>query len=216
MKIKKHQLFFGKLSIAFILSLFLLFSCNTPKYTYMFEAGRYLDFSKGKWLLNRSKSNSKVFDTKLYYQSKEQFGEILGKSLLEIDDVRLTRIIAPEIAFDLEKKELIQLHKDSGCDFLINIRGEIGTENVGGFSLPSSSEGYYATNEASVSIKIYDLKTGQEVSSSKVYGKVIDRGYDSNKNRIIPTISTSAHNTMLQAAKKLINKYKKYQIKTGS
>ncbi|MDO5981857.1 hypothetical protein [Flavivirga spongiicola] len=216
MKIKKHQLLFEKSLIVFMLFLFLLFSCNTPKYTYMFETGKHLDFSDGKWLLNRSKSNSKVFDAELYYQSKEQFGEILGKSLLEIHDVRLTRIIAPEIAFNLEKKELIQLHKDAGCDFLINIRGKITTENVGGFSLPSSSADYYATNEAYVSIKIYDLKTGHEVSSSKVYGKVIDRGYDSNKHRVIPTISTSSHNTMLLAAKKLISKYKKYQIKKGS
>ncbi|MEO9511812.1 MAG: hypothetical protein ABJN84_16965 [Flavobacteriaceae bacterium] len=212
MKIKINQLL-SKLLIVYTLMLCLLFSCNTPKYTYQFETGKHLNFSEGKWLLNRSKSNSKVFDAKLYYQSQELFKEILGNSLLEIDEIRLTKIISPEIDFDLTKQELIQLHRDSGCDFLINVRGNIIAENAGSFSLPTNDPDYYATNEASVSIKIYDLKTGQELSSSKVYGKVIDQGsaFDSGNN--FPTISTSAHTAMLRGAKKLIGKYKKYQVK---
>lgn len=213
MKLKINQLFLLKSPIVFILLLCLLFSCNTPKYTYLFETGKHLDFNEGKWLLNRSKSNSRVFDAKLYDQSHKQFKEILGNSLLEINEIRLTKIVLPEIDFDLTKQELIQLNKDSGCDFLINIKGNIITENAGSFSLPSNDSDYYATNEASVSIKIYDLNTGLELSSSKVYGKVIDQGsaFDSNNN--FPIISTSAHTAMLRGAKKLIGKYKKYQVK---
>jgi hypothetical protein len=131
--------------------------------------------------------------------------------LLEINDVRLTRIIAPEIPFDLSRKELIQLYKDSGCDFLINISGKILTQNAS-VSFSSDLPNQYATNEASVSVAIYDLKNGELLSSSEVFGKVEERSSEFRSNNI-PRLSTSSHNIMLTGAKKLINKYKKYQIK---
>ncbi|WP_396600741.1 hypothetical protein [Algibacter sp. R77976] len=213
MKLKAPKKNYAKCLSFLIMILFFGFtSCNTPKYTYMFKEGKHLDFSEGKWLLNRSKSNSRVFDTELYNNSEEQFKEILGSSLLEIVDVRLTNIIAPEISFDLNKEELIKLHKDSGCDFLINIKGNVISENAGSLSFPSNNSDYYATNEASVSIKIYDLKNGEIISSSQVNGKVVDQGSEFNSSNDFPILSTSAHTTMLKGAKRLINKYKKYQI----
>ncbi|MFS4483384.1 hypothetical protein ACKGJY_10225 [Hyunsoonleella sp. 2307UL5-6] len=147
----------------------------------------------------------------MYYQSLKQFKEIIGTSLLEIDDVRLTNIITPDIPFNLSKKELITLHEDSGCDYLINISGKILTQNAG-ISFNSDPFNHYATNEAKVSLAIYNLKNGELLSASEIFGKVEERGSEF-RNNDIPRLATSSHNIMLTGAKKLINKYKKYQIK---
>lgn len=199
-----------------IISLFLLlflFSCNTPKYTYFFDTGKYLDFGSGKWILNRSKSNSKIFDAELYDASRNQFRQILGDSLFEINDIRVNKLLPPKINFNLSKKELLELNDLTECDYLINIKGNIIGDGAGTISILNDPN-HYATNQSSVSILIYDLNTGILISSSQVNAKVVDQGSQID-NSSIPKISTSSHTAMVQAAKNLIKKYSKYNKKSG-
>ncbi|WP_339705937.1 hypothetical protein [uncultured Kriegella sp.] len=63
-------------------------SCSTPKYTYLFDTGKHLDFNEGKWILNKTTSNSKIFDTELKSAVRTHFKAIIGDSLLEINDLR--------------------------------------------------------------------------------------------------------------------------------
>jgi len=79
----------------------LTFSCKSAKYNYFFDVGKVLDFNSGKWILNKTQSNSSKFDNKLYYNSLRDFKKIIGDSLFEIDDLRVSKLIAPKIKFNL-------------------------------------------------------------------------------------------------------------------
>ena len=192
-----------------LLLLIFSFSCSSPKYTYFFDTGKYLDFSTGKWILNKSKSNSRVFDAELYTTAKEQFRALLGDSLLEINDLRMNRLIPPKIGFGLSREELLELRKSTDCDFLINIKGNILSSGAGSLSIPSNDSNDYASNQASVSISIYDLNNGALISSSQVLGKMIDEGSHFDSSSHIPSVLPSSHNLMLTGARKLIKKYRK-------
>jgi hypothetical protein len=197
------------IGILFFFMLLICAACNTPKYTYMFDSGKYMDFSPGKWLLNQTKSNSKIFDAELYSSSENEFRKILGDSLIEINDLRRSKLIAPEIRFDLEKEKLLELKEQTGCDYLINVKGNIIKQGLGAVSVPVDDLEFYSSNESSVEIKIYQLETGIEISSSSVFAKTIDQG-ELYKTNSVPKLNTSSHTAMLQAAKKLIRKYDKY------
>lgn len=170
-----------------------------------------MDFKQGKWIINQTQSNSKLAYTKLYTNSLNEFRKILGDSLLEINEVRITSLIAPEIPFDLDADGLRELNTQTGCDYLINITDNVIHNGLGLISLPTNEEGYIESNTASVEIKIYHLESGMEISSSSVYVKLEQYGdLTQTKSSSYPTINTSAYTLMLSAAKKLIRKYDKY------
>ncbi len=190
----------------------LFISCNTAKFNYFYDAGKHIDFSHGKWLINNSTSNSKVFDTELRENSTIHFKEILGDSLFTIDDIRQTKLLGNTINYKLSEKELIQLKKDTDCDYIINIKGNIINTAAGSIYVPVSGEDYYATNEASVEIIIYNLNTQTLISSSQAYGKHTDESSDFGNEPSIPTLNSSAHNIMLTACRRLIKKYDKNRL----
>ena len=190
----------------------ILGSCNTPKYTYMFDSGKYMDFGEGKWLINNTKSNSKIFDSELYTTSLKEFRKILGDSLMEINDIRRNKLIAPEISFDLDRAQLLELGEQTGCNFLINVTGKVIKQGLGSISIPTDDLSYYNSNESSVEIRIYQLDAGVEISSSRVYAKLVEQG-EISKTNSIPSLNMSAQTAMLSAAKKLIRKYDKYSSK---
>lgn len=188
-------------------------SCNAPKYTYLFESGKYLDFRKGKWLLNKSYSNSKIFDAELYEQSKNEFKQILGDSLFEINDLRLNKLIPSKINFNLNKRELNRLSYLTNCDYLINITGNIISNGADAISI-SNQPNDYGSNKASVEISIYDLKSGILLSSSQVNINVVNYSSPFEENKLqLPRFTTSSHTAMVKGAKKLIKKYSKNSSK---
>jgi len=198
--------------IFLILSFVMLNSCGSAKYNYFFDTGKQLDFGNGKWILNRTESNSKIFDTELYYNSLRDFKKILGDSLIEMNDLRRTKLVAPKIKFDLTNSDLKKLKRETDCDYIINIGGNVIGDGAGLISFPKQIEN--SSNKASVSISIYDLNSGILISSSQVYGKTQHQESifpDDDKN--IPTINPSSHMIMLKGAEKLIKKYKKNQLK---
>jgi len=206
-----NKLFQAKYYTFIFMSCIFLSSCGGAKYTYFFDEGKYLDFSEGTWILNNTKSNSEgYYDAELYNTAKFGFRRILGDSLLEINDVRATKLIPPKINFNLSKEELIKLHDLSACDFLINIKGNIISNDAGSIAIAKSDEpDYYHKNEATASIKIYDLKLGTLISSSLVNGKAVDES-SAFDNKSHTYIMTSAHRAMVNGASNLIAKYHKY------
>ncbi len=187
-------------------------SCAGGKYNYLFDTGKRLDFSKGKWLLNKTESNSKVFDSELYDASYKEFKEILGDSLIDMNTLRASRLVAPKVGFELSDMELKKLKQDSECDFLINIRGNIVSNGAGSLSFDSEN-GYYSTsNQSSVAILIYDLNAGAVLSSSQAVGKATAENSHFDDAKGIPSINSSAETLMVAAAKKLIKKYDKYRL----
>ncbi len=188
-------------------------SCAGPKYTYYYESGKYLDFRTGKWILNETKANKRFVDIKLYNLAKEEFQKILGDSLVEIHGLRWNRVMAPTISFDLDRDALIELGEVSGCDYLINIEAKVLSSGVGAITIPTDISDDYARNESTVAIKIYYLPEGLELSSATANALLEEQGTVFDKKRAIPTINSSSETAALQATKKLIRKYSKYQFK---
>ena len=187
-----------------------LYSCGGAKYTYLFDTGKELDFSDGKWILNRTESNSKIFDNELYYNSLKNFKNILGDSLIEMNDLRSSKLVAPKIKFDLSELDLQELKRDTECDYIINIGGNVISDGAG--TLTYSNQNENSSNRASVSISIYDLNAETLISSSEVYGQTENQASAFDNDDNLPTINPSSHMIMLKGAKKLIRKYEKNQL----
>src|SRR5680860_1368226 len=130
--------------VIFIIAI--LYSCGGAKYNYTFDAGKQLDFSEGKWILNSARSNSRVFDTNLYDTSLSGFKRILGDSLLEMNDLRGTKLVAPKIKFDLSGSDLGQLKNNTGCDYIINVGGNVISDGAGTLSFPNQDN--FSSNRA--------------------------------------------------------------------
>lgn len=189
---------------------FACYSCGGAKYNYFFDTGKQLDFNHGKWILNSTNSNSKIFDTKLYNTSLKGFKRILGDSLIEMNDLRSTKLVAPKIKFDLSDSDLKELKRDTDADYLINIRGNVISDGAGTLTFPDQNEN--SSNRASVAIAIYDLNAGNLISSSQVYGKTENQDSIFDEDDKLPTINPSSHMIMVKGAEKLIRKYNKHQL----
>ena len=213
--INKHYL---KMRMKYFKILFCLivisccFSCVGGKYTFEFYAGKNLDFGKGKWILNKTQTNSKLeYDKRFYEQSFVSFQKILGDSLIDMNSLRSFALISPEIKFEATKLELQELYKSTKCDYLINVKGKVIANEASGLSFNDPDSNYSTSNTSSASITIYDLKSGIILSSSK------DNAIDKDSNSKFDKESafdyqTRAEPMMLQAAERLISKYNKYRV----
>ena len=198
--------------IYYLFAVIILCSCGGGKYNYLFDTGKQLDFGEGKWVLNRTESNSKVFDSELYDASYGQFKKLLGDSLIDMNTLRMDKLISPKIGFELNRTELKQLKRDTECDFLINIRGNVISNGAGTVSFDNGNGYYSASNQSSVSIMVYDLNTGEIISSSQAVAKVTSKNSHFDNGNGIPAINSSAETLMVKAAKKLIKKYDKNRL----
>lgn len=194
-----------------IILVYALHSCGGAKYNYFFDTGQQLDFSHGKWILNSTKSNSRIFDTELYDTSVKGFKKLLGDSLIEMNDLRSSKLVAPRIKFELSESDLKELKRDTDCDYVINVGGNVISDGLGTLSFDNQYD--KSSNRASVSISIYDLNAKTLISSSQVYGKI--EGQESvfpGDSNGLPSINPSSHMIMLKGAQKLIEKYGRYQL----
>lgn len=186
-------------------------SCVGGKYTYEFNTGKNLDFSTGKWIFNNVRSNSESKNNqRLYRESYEEFEKILGDSLIDLNSLRSTSMVEPEIKFEPTQTELKELYENSKCDFLISVSGQIISNNASGFYSNNPNLSYSTSNRSAVFIKIFDLKNGILISSSN--GKAIstERHSDLEKEGSF-NWTTRAEPMMIRAAEGLIMKYNKYR-----
>ena len=195
--------------LLFVLS---LSSCVGGKFSYSFDTGRQLDFSKGKWIFNKTESNSTIFDSELNVLAYNEFRNLLGDSLMDLNALRAKKMVPPKIEFELSKEALQQLGKDTGCQYLINTRGYIVSNGAGSISFDTGNGYYSASNQSSVSIAIYNLESGTLVSASQAVGKATAENSHFDDNKGTPSINSSAETLMLKAAKNLIRKYDKYRL----
>ena len=197
--------------LIYIVILIIASSCVGGKYAYEFESGKNLDFSNGKWIFNEVQSNSESKNNKrLYGESYEEFRKILGDSLIDLTSLRNISLVEPEIKFEPSQTELKELYKNSKCDFLINVRGQIISNNASSFYSNDQNLSYSTSNRSAVFIKIFDLKNGILISSSN--GKAIstEEHSDLEKNGAL-NWTTRSEPMMVRAAEGLIMKYNKYR-----
>ncbi len=194
----------------FLLIIPVISSCGGAKYSYFFDTGKQLDFSQGKWILNNTQSNSKIFDRELYDASLKEFEKILGDSLLEMNELRSSKLVAPKIKFNLSEVDLKELRQNTDSDYLINLKGNAISDGAGLLTLGDETED--SSNRASVSISIYDLNAAILISSSQVYGKTVHNEPIFPEDKNPSTLNPSSNMIMVSGAKKLIRKYGKNSI----
>lgn len=199
--------FMSKKVLALIGLLLLLTSCGNTKYHYHFEKGRMIDFTRGEWILNRPYTD--YDEERIKKVALREFNKALGDSLVSIDDLSHRREVPQYMPQNPSQEQLRYLKDATGMDFLITVESNMIKDEMGSFAHAPSVGFSTQTNEASVSIKIYDLNTQSLISDSNVRGIAkVTKGEDDNSWDYVnnaPTIS-------MQGMKKLIKRYRKYGI----
>lgn len=193
-------------SATLLLTIVLFYSsCVGGRYAFDFDDPS-LKFGKGKWILNETKSNMKPkYDRMLYASAHKEFKKILGDSLFDVTSIRTTKVMPKKIGFNLSSSELQDLHAYTNCDFLINVTGEVTARDGQKFVPNDLYSNYSPSDRTTVTIVIYDLKNGTEISSSKV-NTVDFEEFDTlepDRNRL----TLKAEYMMAKATRKLIRKY---------
>ncbi|UII81115.1 hypothetical protein [Flagellimonas sp. CMM7] len=192
------------------LSLFLLlflFSCNAPKYSYSFEKGKTLDFNQGKWVMNKPHGSNNPPD--IYDYSTIYFKEILGDSLIRLDELRNVRIVPVQFPFEMSNSDLKNAQIATKCDYLISINEKNSKNEMTGFVGSTNIGSATKTNEATIEIRIYDLNKRELISNSVVIGvdnRLIDEDHNWGQAKSVETITRVG-------LSKLINAYDKNKVK---
>lgn len=187
-------------------------SCGGAKYNYNFERGKKINFKKGKWILNKPFTNYEDYDA--YKIAKEEFEKILGDSLLELIELRRTKIIEKQLPLNPTTKELLEIKEFTDCNFLINIESKIIKNQMGNSSHHPNQGIVTKYNEAETKIQIYDLDKLELLSESTSFGQVkVTKRADDDESFIESLLdyTTSGKLLALKTIKKLIRKYDKYQ-----
>jgi hypothetical protein len=195
------------IKLLFILTISILLSnCGGTKYHYNFEKGKNIDFSQGKWILNKPYTNYN--EGRIYSIAKKGFTDILQDSLLEIHDLRRDKLIGLQLPFDPTPEQLKDLKTGTNSDFLINISTNLLKDEMGSFASSSDFGSVVKSNEASTFIRIYDLNKMELISESSVYGIAIKTRTPEDGNW--DYVSSGGTITMKGLAR-LIKKYDKYR-----
>jgi len=188
-------------------------SCGGAKYSYNFEKGKNINFNSGKWILNEPFTNYN--DNNAYKFSKEEFENILGNSLLDLTELRQTKIIKNQLPLNPTKEELAEIKKFTECNYLINIDSEIIKDQMGTSSIHTPSVGTVTKyNDAKTKIQIYDLDKLELISEATAYGQVkVTKRADDEESTIESLIdyTTPGRILALKTIRKLIRKYDKYR-----
>jgi hypothetical protein len=197
--------------ILILLLALILASCGGAKYNYNFEKGKNINFNDGKWILNKTYTNYKNNDA--YSFAKNEFEDILGDSLFELIELRKTKLISNELPLNPSKKQLEEIQKFTNCDFLINIESKILQNQMGSIATHSTKFGKVTKyNEASTTIKIYDLNSLEIISEATSIGTVkVSRTSEDKKFFEVFEYTASGMLLAINSIKKLIRKYDKYQ-----
>lgn len=197
------------LPLLFLLIIFT--SCGGAKYDYNFDRGKEINFNNGKWLLNEPYTNYK--DNNAYSYASDEFEVILGDSLIELVEVRQTKIIGKQLPLNPTAEELQEIKALSNCDFLINIESKIIKDEMGNSAHSTNIGTVTKYNQASTKIQIYDLNKLDLISESTSFGEVREKK-TLEDNGIVETVfnyTTPGRILALNTIKKLIRQYEKYQ-----
>lgn len=156
-------------------------SCVGPKFTYDQEGLSNVDFSQGKWILNRPAVYGT--DGDLYDRSLKKWKALIGDSLFLLNELRQNKLIPENIAFDLNRDDLENISIGTNCDYIINTRIRILSEELSALSAPRAPL-YTGTtersNETIVQVRIYSLKEKKLISSRTALGIVKEEARTDN------------------------------------
>lgn len=183
-------------------------SCSLPNYYFENNTQNFgVDFTNGKWLLNKIDAPLWVED-RLKEQVYDDFTALLGNRLLKIEDAK-ELLLPKKISLQPNKKELKELKIGTNLDFIINIKASNLENDFNGISLTNHKFQKGETNSNEVILEIYDLSLLEIIYSQKVIGSAsISENSSSDVN-----FSKSSNSLILGAYKKLMKDLKKKSIK---
>jgi hypothetical protein len=193
-----------KLFLKLIVVFFLLSSCVNVKYIYFIDKNNSLDVSNGKWILNKPYLNQEI--NHIEDIALKGFRSIIRDSLFEIDNLRSSYLIGVKPPYEPLINELKDLKTGTDCDYLINYKVEIISDELNSFILLPPIGTVRRTNEVLVEIAIYDLKTAELLSRSSMRG---ESKLDINAEDSEGNFADSAHVISRKTLIRLLNKYNK-------
>ena len=181
----------------FLILVLLFSSCNIPKYYFKDETiTTGVDFSEGKWLLDRIKT-TKENEEKLTKITTDYFQKKLDARFKSVFNEKV--LISQKSNFPLNKEELKLIKIGTNYDFFIQIKSGNLRNELGSIDTTPSKFNSDLTNEASIHLIIYDLNTQQIIYSKNAIGVT---GNPENSSSDV-TFSKSSQSLLLGCLKKI-------------
>lgn len=181
----------------FLILLLLLSSCNLPKYYFKDNSiTTGVDFTKGKWLLDRIQT-SKENEDKLTKMTTNYFEKKLDVRFKSVFNERV--LISQKNNFPLSNEELKQIKIGTNYDYFIQIKSGNAKNELGTIDTTPSRFNDNLTNEASIKLIIYDLNTQQIIYSKDAFGVTVNP--ENNSSDV--TISKSSQSLLFGCLKKI-------------
>lgn len=181
----------------FLILLLLLSSCNLPKYYFKDDSiTTGVDFTKGKWLLDRIQT-SKENEDKLTKMTTNYFEKKLDVRFKSVFNERV--LISQKNNFPLSNEELKQIKIGTNYDYFIQIKSGNAKNELGTIDTTPSRFNGNLTNEASIKLIIYDLNTQQIIYSKDAFG--VTGNPENNSSDV--TISKSSQSLLFGCLKKI-------------
>lgn len=181
----------------FLILLLLLSSCNLPKYYSKDDSiTTGVDFTKGKWLLDRIQT-SKENEDKLTKMTTNYFEKKLDVRFKSVFNERV--FISQKNNFPLSNEELKQIKIGTNYDYFIQIKSGNTKNELGTIDTTPSRFNGSLTNEASIKLIIYDLNTQQIIYSKDAFG--VTGNPENNSSDV--TISKSSQSLLFGCLKKI-------------
>lgn len=181
----------------FLILVFLFSSCNLPKYYFKNDSiTTGVDFSEGKWLLDRIQT-SKENEDKLTKMTTDYFGDKLNNRFNTVFSEKV--LIAQKNNFPLTREELKQIKIGTNYDYFIQIKSGNMKNELGSIDTTPSRFNSNLGNEASIQMIIYDLNTQQIIYSKNAFGVT----GNPEKNSYDVTLSKSSKSLLYGCLKKI-------------
>lgn len=186
--------------------LFLNISCVLPNYLFENKAQTTgVDFTNGKWILNRIEAPSSVSD-ELEKSAKKDFSKYLSNRLFNIVDVKNV-LIKSKIEFNPSKNTLLDIKKGCNFDYFINIKAANIKTEYGSIDISPSRFKKQLQNQCYVIIEVYDLNLSEIIYSQKVVATVQSPNDNSNVH-----FSRTQNSLIFSAYRKIIKNINKNSI----
>lgn len=198
-----------KVATVFILFVCLISSCVSTKYTYNFDKGKSLDFSSGKWILNKPYANKNI--EHLEDIAFNEFNTIIIDSLYKIEDIRNVSLIGLKLPYKLSADKLGDLKIGTYGDFIINYKVDIISDELNSLSSPPPIGTVRKINEVLVEILIYDIKNLELLSRSSILGRA---KLDINEEDSGWNLADTPKVISRKALSKLIKQYQRNKIRS--
>ena len=182
--------------------LFSLNACYFPAYRTVAETSLYdISFTEGKWFLNYVTINGKPFSDFSDYSEKE-LQNCLYDSLYLSYGKRKSIYNVPILTAENSNQSLSLLRATNTIDYVIQITGSIGDNDIGGITFKPMKNAEKST--ASITFKVYEVATEKMIYSQTTSGEIV---VENNREDVL--FGKSAQTILKKCLEKGMKQFKK-------